>query len=144
MQEIIDFVGRNALMSAIWFALLVMTFISFVQAKLNKVITVNHATATGLINRENAKVIDVRGKDEFKKGHIVDAINVELAQIKNNQLSALENFKTTPIIVVCNAGISSAQAGKMLVEAGYEKVYSLQGGMGEWNSANLPTVRKKR
>ncbi|QIZ78264.1 rhodanese-like domain-containing protein [Ferrimonas lipolytica] len=144
MQEYTDFIANNALMSAIWLALFVMVIVSFVQGKLNNVVTVNHAKATALINREDAKIVDVRSKDEFKKGHIVNAIHHELAQIKNNQLGKVENLKNTPIIVVCNAGISSSQAAKMLVQAGFEKVYNLQGGMTEWNNANLPTVTSKR
>ncbi|WP_298440836.1 rhodanese-like domain-containing protein [uncultured Ferrimonas sp.] len=144
MQEFIDFVLRNALMCGIWLALLVMVVISFVQAKMNKVATVTHAQATMLINREDAKVIDVRSQDEFRKGHIVNAIHTELAEIKNNQLAAVEKLKNSPIIVVCNAGISSSQAAKMLVQAGFDKVHNLQGGMTEWNAANLPTVRGKR
>ncbi|WP_028116611.1 rhodanese-like domain-containing protein [Ferrimonas senticii] len=144
MQEFIDFVMRNALMSGIWLALLVMVVISSVQQKLNKVKSVDHAAATTLINRENAQVIDVRSKEEFKKGHIVGANLLPLAEIKNNQLAAVEKYKNSPIIVVCNNGISSNQAAKMLVQAGFEQVHSLKGGMAEWHSANLPTARSKR
>ncbi len=144
MQELMDFMMRNALMSGIWLALFVMLIVSSVQAKLNKVISVAHAQATTLINREDAQVVDVRSEEEFRKGHIVNAKQLPLAEIKNNHLAAIEKFKQSPIIVVCNAGISSSQAAKMLVQAGFEKVYSLQGGMSEWNNAHLPTVTGKR
>ena len=42
---------------------------------------VNPATATLLINREDAQVIDVRETEEFAAGHLPDARNVPLAKL---------------------------------------------------------------
>ncbi|MBY5993395.1 rhodanese-like domain-containing protein [Ferrimonas balearica] len=144
MQEYFDFFARNPILSLVWVALLGMFIMTLVKSKLSKFKTVSHQQATLLINRQDAKILDVRGADEFKKGHIVDAINVPLSQIKNNQLGAVEKHKNDPIIVVCNAGISSSQAAQVLVKAGFEQVYNLHGGMTDWNAANLPVVRKKK
>ncbi|GAA5187155.1 rhodanese-like domain-containing protein [Ferrimonas gelatinilytica] len=144
MNEIFTFLSQHPVLSLLWVALLVMFLFTLVQGKLSKVTTVDHQRATLLINKEEARVLDVRGQDEFKKGHIVDAINLPLSQIKNNQLSAVEKLKNTPIIVVCNAGISSSQAANTLVKAGFTQVYNLKGGMTDWNAANMPTVRGKK
>ncbi len=144
MNEIFTFLSQHPVLSLLWVALLVMFLFTLVQGKLSKVTTVDHQRATLLINREDAKVLDVRGQDEFKKGHIVDAISLPLSQIKNNQLSAVEKLKNTPIIVVCNAGISSSQAANTLVKAGFAQVYNLKGGMTDWNAANMPVVRGKK
>lgn len=126
--------------AGLFFALIVTTF----KSSTSKVKTVNNHELTLMMNKQDAKVVDVRGKEEFKKGHIVDSINVPLSEIKNNQATSLEKFKTSPIILVCNAGVTSSQAAQLLVKQGFENVHNLKGGMGDWQSANMPVVKSKR
>jgi len=144
MQEYIEFLEANPMLSLAWIGLLIGLIVSVVKSSISKVINVDNQGATLLINKQSAKVIDVREKGEFKKGHIVDAINVPLAEIKNNQLSALEKYKASPIIMVCNAGMVSSQAAQLMVKAGFESVHSLKGGMGDWRSSNLPVAKSRR
>jgi rhodanese-related sulfurtransferase len=42
--------------------------------------------------------------------------------------------KDKPVLVYCNVGTLSAQAGLVLRLAGYENVRILQGGFNEWKS----------
>ncbi|MCJ8302703.1 rhodanese-like domain-containing protein [Shewanella sp.] len=144
MQEYIEFLKANPMLSLAWIGLLIGLIVSVFKSSISKVTTIDHQQATLLINKQNAKVIDVREKGEFKKGHIVDALNVPLSEIKNNQLSALEKFKASPIIMVCNAGMVSSQASQLMVKAGFESVHNLKGGMGEWQSSNLPVTKSKK
>ncbi len=142
MQEYIEFFKANPMLSLAWVGLFIALLVSMFKSSVSKVKTADHQQAVLLINKLDAKVIDVRSKDEFKKGHIVDAINLPLAEIKNNQISTLEKFKESPIIMVCNAGMTSAQAAQLMVKAGFESVYNLKGGMGEWQQNNLPVAKK--
>ncbi|BDY07046.1 rhodanese-like domain-containing protein [Ferrimonas sp. YFM] len=144
MQEYIDFLGRHAMLSAAWVGLLVAFLFVTIKSAFSKVKNIPAQQAVQMINKEDAVVVDVRSDEEFRKGHIANAKHIPLAEIKNNQLSTLENHKSAPIIVVCNAGVSSVQAAQMLVSAGFEKVFSLQGGMTDWKAANLLVVRKRR
>ncbi len=144
MQEYIEFFKANPLLSLLWVGLFIALLVSVFKSSISKVKTADHQQAVLLINKLDAKVIDVRSKDEFKKGHIVDAINLPLADIKNNKISTLEKFKASPIIMVCNAGMTSAQAAQLMVKAGFESVYNLKGGMGEWQQNNLPVVAKNK
>ncbi|WP_394204157.1 rhodanese-like domain-containing protein [Shewanella waksmanii] len=144
MQEYIEFFRANPLLSLAWVGLFIGLIVSVYKSSVSKVTNVDYQQATLLINKQDAKVIDVRGKDEFKKGHIVDAINVPLSEIKNNQISALEKYKASPIIMVCNAGMVSTQAAQLMVKAGFESVHSLKGGMGDWQQNNLPVTKSKR
>ncbi|QYK01379.1 rhodanese-like domain-containing protein [Shewanella psychrotolerans] len=144
MQEYIEFLKANPMLSLAWIGLLVALLVSVFKSSISKVKTVDHQQATLLINKQDAKVVDVRSKEEFKKGHIVDALNIPLSEIKNNQTSALENFKASPIIMVCNAGMTSAQAAQLMVKAGFESVHNLKGGMSEWQQSNLPVAKNKR
>jgi rhodanese-related sulfurtransferase len=144
MQEYIEFFKANPMLSLVWVGLFVALVVSMLKSATSKIKSIGHQELTILVNRQDAKVVDVRGKEEFKKGHIVDALNVSLAEIKNNQASALEKLKASPIIVVCNAGMTSSQAAQLLVNQGFEQVYNLKGGMGDWLAANMPVTKSKR
>ncbi|MCL1059359.1 rhodanese-like domain-containing protein [Shewanella sp. Choline-02u-19] len=144
MQEYMEFFKANPMLSLAWVGLFVGLIVMVFKSSVSKVKNVNHQEATLLMNKQEATVVDVRGKEEFKKGHIVGAINVPLAEIKNNQLGTLENSKASPIIMVCNAGMTSSQAAQLMVKHGFENVNNLKGGMGEWQSSNLPVSKSKR
>lgn len=107
-----------------------------------KIITVNELTA--LVNRENGQVIDIRAKDEFKKGHITDAVHILPSDIKNGNFGSLENRKSDPIIVVCKTGQTAQESANLLAKAGFENVSVLKNGLISWSEANLPLVRSKR
>lgn len=76
-------------------------------------------------------VIDTRDSAQFAKDHIPGAINIEWRQVlaKSAQIP-----KTKPVLVYCNTGSLSAQAGFALRVAGWENVRILQGGYAEWKS----------
>ena len=85
MQEYMEFFKANPMLSLAWVGLFVGLIVMVFKSSVSKVKNVNHQEATLLMNKQSAKVVDVRGKEEFKKGHIVDAVNLPLADIKNNQ-----------------------------------------------------------
>jgi len=76
-------------------------------------------------------VIDARDKEQFDKEHIPGAVNLEWRQV-------LEKRATIPkdksVLIYCNTGSLSAQAGFALRVAGYENVRILQGGFAEWKA----------
>lgn len=103
---------------------------------------VSPAQLTQLINRENALVIDVSPIHDFEKGHIVGSKQVGFSQFDpENKL--LAKVKELPVAVVCRNGMQSTQAAKRLVKAGFAKVYQLDGGIGSWQSADLPLAKGK-
>ncbi|QYJ78926.1 rhodanese-like domain-containing protein [Shewanella acanthi] len=144
MQEYIEFFKAHSMLSLAWIGLLVAFVVTVVKSSFSKIKNINHQELTILVNKQNAKVVDVRSSDDFRKGHIVDALNVTLAEIKNNQISTLEKHKGSPIILVCNAGMTSSQAAQLLSQKGFENLYNLKGGMGEWQAANMPVSKSKR
>jgi len=76
-------------------------------------------------------VIDARDKGQFDKGHIPGAKNIEWRQVlaKRNEIP-----KDKPVLIYCNQGTLSAQAGFALRLAGYENVRILQGGFSDWTA----------
>jgi rhodanese-related sulfurtransferase len=76
-------------------------------------------------------VIDTRDAGQYVKEHIPGAINIEWRQVLAK--SALIP-KNKPVLVYCNTGSLSAQAGFALRVAGWENVRILQGGYAEWKA----------
>lgn len=105
--------------------------------------TVKKLTATELqqkIQKNNAlQIVDVRTPGEFKKGHIRNAMNIDIngSEFKN-QLAALD--KTKPVFVYCLSGGRSKSAVNYMQKNGFTEIFELPGGMIEWRSENLPEV----
>ena len=76
-------------------------------------------------------LIDARDKDQFAKEHIPGAVNIEWrrALAERSRIP-----KDKPVLLYCNTGTLSAQAGFALRVAGYENVRILQGGYAEWKA----------
>jgi rhodanese-related sulfurtransferase len=76
-------------------------------------------------------VIDARDEAQFDKEHIPGAVNIEWRQVLEQRASIP---KDKPVLIYCNSGSLSAQAGFALRVAGYENVRILQGGFSDWKS----------
>lgn len=76
-------------------------------------------------------VIDARDAGQFAKGHIPGAIHMDWRQVLA-QRSTIPKDK--PVLIYCNTGSLSAQAGFALRVAGWDNVRILQGGMAEWKA----------
>lgn len=142
MQEYIDFITRNPVLSVAWFGLLGAVIYTSVRALLSPVRQVGNHEATMLINRQQAVVVDVRTQDEFSKGHLIDAINLPVSQIEANSLTLIEKHKDAPTIVVCESGIRAQSAAQALTKAGFKQVFILRGGLASWRAQNLPVTKK--
>jgi len=105
--------------------------------------SVDPATATDLINHQEAVVIDVRPAADFAKGHIINAQNIPINGFKN-QMGSLQKYKDAPLLLACRSGSQSSIACGLLRKAGFTQVYNLRGGILAWQNANLPLTRKKR
>ena len=76
-------------------------------------------------------VIDARDAGQFAKGHIPGAINMDWRQVlaKRHEIP-----KNKPVLIYCNTGSLSAQAGFAMRVAGWDNLRILQGGMEEWKA----------
>ena len=95
-----------------------------------------------LQNRESAVVVDICEAEAFRKGHIAQAINLPLAQIKD-KIVKLNKYKDKPIIVACQNGNQSAKAVSILRSNEFTQLYILEGGLAAWRKENLPLVKGK-
>lgn len=97
------------------------------------------AQVVGLMNK-SANVVDIRDNSEYNKTHIVNAINIPLAQIekKSGQLD-----KDTPVVVYCGMGNTAIKAATQLKKLGFNEVFMIKGGLQNWQEDKLPVVNAK-
>ena len=95
------------------------------------------AEAVIRINRNDAVVIDIRPAGEFSRGHIIDAVNVPAAELKDAQ-TKLKKHQGKPLLVCCQSGTSSNAAVRQLRAAGFDDVTAIKGGIASWRTENLP------
>ena len=93
--------------------------------------------ATIMINKQKARVLDVRSAIEFSKGTIPNAVNVN----KDNAscISALKGDLDNPVIFVCNQGTDSSKIASNL-KKDLKEVYVINGGINAWKSEGFPIV----
>lgn len=75
----------------------------------------------------NAYILDVRTPEEFRGGHIQGSKNFPLDRIHSFSQKLNE-----PIYVVCQSGMRSKRATKMLIKKGYEAI-NVKGGLLSWS-----------
>jgi rhodanese-related sulfurtransferase len=85
-----------------------------------------------------AVVLDVREDDEWRAGHIADAVHVPMNEVPRRLADEPDSLSAgSPVVVVCKAGGRSAQVTAWLRHHGYDAV-NLDGGMLAWSSAGRP------
>ncbi len=97
--------------------------------------------ATQMLNRgKSTAVVDVRSPEEFAAGHLRDAKHIPLADLAN-RLKELDKAKVKTVIVVDQSGNRAAKAASQLKAAGFDDIYTLEGGIAAWTAAGLPLIK---
>ncbi len=92
------------------------------------------------INKDNAVVVDLRSRQDYEKGFIPGARQIDPAELENK---AEGLAKKRPLLLVCANGAASSTKARKLVADGLEDVSVLKGGMRSWIEASQPLHRKK-
>lgn len=91
---------------------------------------ISPAEAKELLQKQQAVLIDVRTKEEFKSGHITKSVNIPL-NLLTTMIQSKYPDKNKHIIVICHSGARSREAYFALQDLGYTKVSDL-GGIISW------------
>lgn len=91
---------------------------------------IRSAQLKGELNDKNKQFVDVRTSGEYKGNHIRQFQNIplQLLEQKINQLS-----KDKEIVVICQSGMRSNKACKILKKRGFKHVTNVKGGMSAWS-----------
>jgi len=147
MEQLLDFLFEEWILSIALLFIVVMIGRSFLEPIMTGVKTIKPQDAVRLMNDENTVVLDVRLEKEFKEGHIIDAIHIPLGAI-DTRIKEITDYKDHNVLLYCQTGMRSKQAGAVLKKHGFSTMHSIDGGINGWINANLPidkeTKRKKK
>jgi len=87
--------------------------------------------------RQGWTFLDVREGDEIAQGVIEGAVTIPRGNLEL-QVEARIPDKNTKIVVYCAGGVRSIFATKTLIELGYSRVASLEGGFERWKNEQAP------
>jgi hydroxyacylglutathione hydrolase len=90
-----------------------------------------------LSSREQISILDVRSPNEWREGHIEQAIHIPGGELPKR----LEELpREGQIYVICGSGYRSSVATSVLARAGRHALINVLGGMTAWNKQALPSV----
>lgn len=132
-----DFVVANL----VWIALALVSGLLLIVPMLRNrgVSSVTPTQAVLLLNRQHAVMIDVREAAEIEKGRIANALTIPLGELAG-KAADLAKYKSRPVILVCASGNRSTSGVSTLTKAGFEQVFSLEGGLKAWKDAGQPVI----
>lgn len=142
MDKYLEFTSNNMVLVVLLLVSFFVLIFSELRRKASGLINVDPTGAVSLINQD-AVILDLRNKEAYSRGHIVNAKNIPLDEFDAKRESLLKQ-KSKPVIAVCDSGISSTKIVNTLRQAGFESVFGLKGGMTAWDQAGLPVVTGKK
>lgn len=92
------------------------------------------------VNNEPFKLVEVLSEDDYKKGHILGAINIPLDKIEKKASDQLQKNET--IVVYCGSYScgASTKAAKKLTAMDYAKVLDFKASKKGWVDAGFPLI----
>ncbi|MBS0032675.1 MAG: rhodanese-like domain-containing protein, partial [Candidatus Baumannia cicadellinicola] len=117
MPEIIQFISKHFMLSLAWFILFSTVIVITIQSWFSKIKEIANSEAIRLINKENAVILDLRSKDDYRHGHITNSLNLTETVLKNGNLSSIELAKNRPVVVINNNHIASRNSANKLYKA---------------------------
>lgn len=94
-------------------------------------------TFKNYVGKEDVQIVDVRGEEEYKSGHIEGAEHVFVGTLQQN-LDEISRDKQ--VVIHCQAGDRSAIAYSLLRKNGFENVKNYSGGMKDWKDNGNPVI----
>lgn len=136
IQNIIHFISNHEILTSIWIILLISIIFITMKEKFSKVKLINRNQAIYLINHKKGIVIDLRSEKDFKKGHIINSINLSKFEIK--KLKKIENKN---IILTSINSLEIFSEAEKLTKKGFKNIYILKEGITGWLNDNLPLIK---
>jgi rhodanese-related sulfurtransferase len=93
-------------------------------------------------NKENIIIADLRGEEEFNKGHIVASQRYSAEELNAKKIESLGADKTASLVLV-NSGddiYETARKVNELAAAGFVNAKYLAGGIDSWKSQGFPLI----
>jgi rhodanese-related sulfurtransferase len=90
-----------------------------------------------LLLNEKLCLLDVRLSWEYELCSLTNSLHIPLQELKDR---LVEIPRDRPIVILCHHGVRSQQAAKLLIQANFQNVFSLEGGIDAWAKQIDPSV----
>ena len=141
LTQISEFAVNHPYLVMAFVVLLALVFFNEMKIATQRFASLTPAAAVQLMNKEDVVVLDVRESSETVGGKIAKAIQIPVGAVAK-RVDELEKFKDKTLLVYCKSGARAGIACKELSKNGFDKVYSLNGGLLAWQDAHLPVSKK--
>lgn len=95
-----------------------------------------------ILELEDVQLIDVRTPKEYASGYIANAQNIDfMSPTFDDDITKLNKDK--PVILYCKSGGRSAKCAKKMKDAGFKKIYDLEGGISKWKFSDVIKIEEK-
>jgi rhodanese-related sulfurtransferase len=141
LTQISEFAVNHPYLVMAFVVLLALVFFNEMKIATQRFASLTPAAAVQLMNKEDVVVLDVREPSETVGGKIAKAIQIPVGAVAK-RVDELEKFKNKTLLVYCKSGARAGIACKELGKNGFDKVYSLNGGLLAWQDAHLPVSKK--
>jgi rhodanese-related sulfurtransferase len=141
MGQYLEFFHHHTELFAALAVVVIVLIINEVHGSVTGGKRLSSAEAVRLINDRDALVVDLRPAADFRKGHLLNAVNLPNTKL-GERSSELGKDKERPLILCCASGATSVEAAKTLRQLGFSEVYPLRGGLQAWIAENLPVTAK--
>ena len=84
-----------------------------------------------LLATDDIQLVDVRTPEEYMEGFIANFQNIDFMSPTFDE-DILKLDKEKPVILYCRSGGRSANCAQKMLEAGFVKIYDLDGGITKW------------
>ena len=101
---------------------------------------IDAATLKNWLDENKVTLVDVREAGEYAGEHIPGAKLASLSKFNPEEIKTISDKK---IVLYCQSGNRSGKAGKQLLDAGFESVNHLKGGLPTWKQAGYKTEVNK-
>lgn len=141
LAQVSEFAVNHPFLVMAFAALLALTFFNEMKIATQKFAGLTPAGAVKLMNDQDVVVVDVREPSETVGGKIAKAIQIPFSSM-SKRIGELEKHKNKTLLVYCKTGARSGAACRELSKSGFDKVFSLNGGIAAWQEAHLPISKK--
>lgn len=111
------------------FILIIVVFVMIRFMPTKGVTNITVEEAKNKFTDKKIQFIDVRTPGEYKANHDPQFKSIPLFELPK-KVDKLD--KNKEIVVICQSGMRSAKAAKMLKKQGFEKINNVKGGMSAW------------
>jgi rhodanese-related sulfurtransferase len=141
LAQISEFAMNHPYLVIAFAVLLALVFFNEMKIATQRFARLTPAAAVQLMNNEDVVVLDVRESAETIGGKIARAVQIPVSGVAK-RIGELEKYKDKTMLVYCKTGARAGVACKELSKHGFDKIYSLNGGLTAWQEAHLPLSKK--